>query len=63
MDNKGVELIEFIRSQLPYTEQELLEKPIGTFFDILERANKKAEQMAKLHKRNVWKYNNLTKKD
>lgn len=50
MDNRGIELFEFIRSQLQYTEQELKEKPIGIFFDILARANKRAEQISKMQK-------------
>ena len=53
IDNRGVELFEFIRSQLQYTEQELREKPVGVFFDILGRANTRAEQIAKMQKRSV----------
>lgn len=53
IDNRGVELFEFIRSQLQYTEQELREKPVGVFFDILGRANTRAEQIAKMQKRSA----------
>lgn len=50
MDKRSVETLEFIRSQFNYTEQELKEKPVYVFFDILERANKKVEQMNKTKK-------------
>lgn len=48
IDTSNVELFEFIRSQINYTERELLEKPLHIFFDIVARAKKRAEQSAKL---------------
>lgn len=44
VDKRGVETFEFIRSQINYTEQELREKPILVFLDIVERANRKVAQ-------------------
>lgn len=48
MDIANAELYEFIRSQINYTEQELREKPLHIFFDIVARAKRRAEQSAKL---------------
>lgn len=43
IDTRGVELFEFVKTQFPYSEQELKDKPIHIFFDIVDRANKKVE--------------------
>jgi len=50
MDKKQNEIIEFIRQHLPYSESELLEKPILQFVDIFERARVKAEAAGKSQK-------------
>lgn len=50
MDKANSELLEFVRSQIPYTEAELLEKPLHVFMDIVERANKRAEQSARANR-------------
>ena len=55
IDQRGVELFEFVRSQFPYTEQELKEKPIHIFLDIVDRANKKVESANKLAKKQAGK--------
>jgi hypothetical protein len=49
LDNSANELFEFIRftAQMPYSEQELKEKPLNEFFDIVRRANEKIELMNK----------------